>query len=66
MLDLKKEDLPDQALINQRILSQLDAIGKRLTAIESKSKYVPSVGPKVKNEKKSKGAAGSSLKHSSL
>ena len=35
--DQREEKLPDQALINQRILSQLDAIGKRLTVIENKS-----------------------------
>ena len=50
MCDRKRKDLLDQALINQQILSQLDAIGKRLTAIESKS--VPSAGPKAKPLKK--------------
>ena len=37
MLDSREEKLLDEALINQKILSQLDAIGKRLTVIESKS-----------------------------
>ena len=36
----------DQALINAKILSQLDAIGKRLNVIESKS--VPKSSSKVK------------------
>ena len=31
------ESQPDQTMINERILSQLDAIGKRLTAIEQSS-----------------------------
>ena len=35
MLDPKSEVQPDQALSNQRILSQLDAIGKRLSLIEN-------------------------------
>ena len=35
MSDRKSEVQLDQALINQSILSQLDAIGKRLSAIES-------------------------------
>ena len=37
MSDPKEENFPDQPLINQQILSQLDAIGKRLTVIENKS-----------------------------
>ena len=37
MSDPREEKLPDQALINQKILSQLDAIDKRLTVIENKS-----------------------------
>ena len=31
------ESQPDQTMINERILSQLDAIGKCLTAIEKSS-----------------------------
>ena len=48
MSDLKEKNLPDQALINQKILSQVDAIGKRLTIIENKSASLAK--PKDKNE----------------
>ena len=37
MTDPREENMPDQALINQQILSQLDMIGKILTIIENKS-----------------------------
>ena len=64
MSDQREEKLPDQALINQRILSQLDAIGKRLTVIEHKS--ASPAKPKAKKLTKKKGTASSSLKHSSV
>ena len=57
--------MPDQALINQKILSQLDAVGKRLiTVIESKS--ASPAKPKAKKLTKKKHAANSSLKRSSV
>ena len=64
MSDPREDKLPDQALINQRILSQLDAIGKRLTVIENKS--ASPAKPKVKKLTKKKRTASSSLKHSSV
>ena len=44
--DLRSEIQPDKTLINQRILSQLDAIGKQLSVIESSPSVASS---KVKN-----------------
>ena len=64
MSDQRGEKFPDQALINQKILSQLNAIGKRLTVIETKSAS-PSK-PKAKKLTKKKRNASSSLKHSSV
>ena len=64
MSDQRGEKFPDQALINQQILSQLDAIGKRLTVIESKS--ASPAKPKAKNLTKKKRTASSSLKSSSV
>ena len=64
MSDPREEQLPDQALINQKILSQLDTIGKRLTVIENKS--VSPAKPKAKKLTKNKRAASSSLKPSSV
>ena len=49
----------DQALINAKILSQLDAIGKRLNVIESKS--VPKSHSKVKKSVCKPVAASSNL-----
>ena len=49
---------PDQTLINERILTQLDAIGKRLTAIEKGS--ASAARPKAK-QLVVKGSASSSL-----
>ena len=63
MSDSREEKLPGQALINQKILSQLDAIGTRLTVIESKS---ASAKPKAKTLTKKKHAASSSLKPTSV
>ena len=64
MSDEREKNLSDQALINQKILSQLDAIGKRLTVIENKS--ASPAKSKVKKLTKNKRAASSSLKHSSV
>ena len=64
MSDQRGEKIPDQALINQQILSQLDAIGKRLTVIESKS--ASPAKPKAKKLTKKKRTASLSLKHSSV
>ena len=64
MSDPKEKNLPDQALINQKTLSQLDAIGKRLTVIENK--LASPAKPKAKKLTKTKRAASSSLKHSSV
>ena len=64
MSDDREKNLPDQALINQKILSQLDAIGKRLTVIENKS--ASPAKSKVKILTKKKRAASLSLKHSSV
>ena len=44
--DPRSEVQPDQTLINQRILSQLDAIGKRLSVIEN---FASVASSKVKN-----------------
>ena len=44
--DPRSEVQPDQTLINQRILSQLDAIGKRLSVIENSASVASS---KTKN-----------------
>ena len=49
---------PDQTLINERILSQLDTIGKRLTVIEQSS--ASAALPKVKKVTV-RGTASSSL-----
>ena len=59
----REEKLPDQALIYQKILSQLDAIGKKLTVIENKSASPAKL--KAKKLTKKKRAASSSLKPSS-
>ena len=64
MSDPREEKLPDQALINQKILSQLDVIGKRLTVIENKS--ASSAKPKAKKLTKKRRAASSRLKPSSV
>ena len=64
MSDQRGEKFPDQALINQQILSQLDAIGKRLTVIESKP--ASPAKPKAKKLTKKKRTASSSLKPSSV
>ena len=64
MSDSREEKLLDQALINQKILSQLDTIGKRLTVIESKS--ASPAKSKAKKLTKKKRAASSSLKPSSV
>ena len=64
MSDQKEENLPDQALINQKILSQVDATGKMLTVIENKS--ASPAKPKAKKLTKTKRAASSSLKQSSV
>ena len=64
MSDQRGEKFPDQALINQKILSQLDAIGKRLTVIETKS--ASPAKPKAKKLTQKKRTASSSLKHSSV
>ena len=64
MSDYREEKLPDQAPINQKILSQLDAIGKRLTVFESKSAFPAK--PKATKLTKKKHAASSSLKPSSV
>ena len=58
--DPRSEVQPDQTLINQRILSQLDAIGKRLSVIESSASVASS---KVK---KSSSVCGSTTASSSL
>ena len=58
--DPRSEVQPDQTLINQRILSQLDAIGKRLSVIESSASVASS---KVK---KSGSVCGSTTASSSL
>ena len=50
---------PDHTLINERILTQLDTIGKRLTAIEKSSAFAAL--PKAKRVIASKGPASSSL-----
>ena len=50
---------PDQTVINERILAQLDAIGKRLTAIEESS--ASAARPKAKKVTVSRGTASSSL-----
>ena len=50
---------PDQTVINDRILAQLDAIGKRLTAIEESS--ASAAQPKAKKVTVSRGTASSSL-----
>ena len=55
MSDQRREKYLDQTLINQQILSQLDAIGKRLTVIESKS------ASPAKPKAKKKRTASSSL-----
>ena len=55
MSDQRGEKIPDQALINQQILSQLDTIGKRLTVIESKS--ASPAKPKAKKLTKKKRTA---------
>ena len=64
MSDPREEKLPDQALINQKILSQLGAIGKRLTVIENKS--ASPAKPKAKKLTKNKRTASSSLRYSSV
>ena len=64
MSDQREEKIPDQALINQQILSQLDAIGKRLTVIESK--LASPAKPKANKFTIKKRTASSSLKHSSV
>ena len=64
MSNQRGEKFPDPALINQQILSQLDAIGKRLTVIESKS--ASPAKPKAKKLTKKKRTASSSLKPSSV
>ena len=56
--------MPDQALINQKILSLPDAIGKRLTVIENK--LASSAKPKAKKLTKKRRTASSSLKPSSV
>ena len=58
--DPRSEVQPDQTLINQRILSQLDAIGKQLCVIESSASVASS---KVKN---SGSGCGSTTASSSL
>ena len=58
--DPRSEVQPDQTLINQRILSQLDAIGKRLSVIENSASVASS---KVKN---SDSVCGSTTASSSL
>ena len=50
---------PDQALINERILTQLDAIGKHLTAIAKCS--ASAAPPKAKKVIATRGTASSSL-----
>ena len=54
---------PDQALIIEWILTQLDAIGKRLTAIEQNS--ASAARPKAKKLASASGTASSSLNRSS-
>ena len=58
--DPRSEVQPDQTLINQRILSQLDAIGKRLSVIENSASVASS---KTKN---SDSVCGSTSASSSL
>ena len=58
--DPRSEVQPDQTLINQRILSQLDAIGKRLSVIENSASVASS---KTKN---SDSVCGSTTASSSL
>ena len=60
--DPGSEVQPDQTLINQRILSQLDAIGKRFSVIESSASGATS---KVKNSVCGSTTASSSLPSSS-
>ena len=50
---------PDQTVINERILAQLDTIGKRLTAIEESS--ASAARPKAKKVTVSRGTASLSL-----
>ena len=50
---------PDQTLINERIFTQLDAIGKHLTGIEESS--TSAAQPKAKKVAVSRGTASSSL-----
>ena len=50
---------PDQTVINDRILAQLDAIGKRLTVIEESS--ASAARPKAKKVTVTRGTASSSL-----
>ena len=64
MSDPREEKLLYQALINQKILSQLKAIGKKLTVIENKS--ASPAKPKAKKFTKKKRAASLSLKSSSV
>ena len=56
--EVTAESQPDQTLINERILSQLDAIGKRLTAIEQS--LASAAWPKAKKVTV-RGTASSSL-----
>ena len=37
--DPNNEDQPDQVLVNEKILSQFDAIGKHITAMEKSSAF---------------------------
>ena len=52
----------DQALINEQILSQLDAISKSLTATTK----APAAWPKARKSVSVKGTASSSLNRSSV
>ena len=56
--EVTAESQPDQTLINERILSQLDTIGKRLTAMEQSS--ASAARPKAKKVTV-RGTASSSL-----
>ena len=62
--DPKSEVQQDQTLINQRILSQLDAIGKRLSVIEN-SASVASSKVKISDSVCGSTTASSSLPSSS-
>ena len=62
MSDPRSEIQPDQTLTNEKILSQLDAIGKQLSVIESSASVAH---PKVKNSACGRTTASSSLLSSS-